>query len=239
MFLMRKPSLFAAFVVFAAALLIGSCTKKNGENKNLDPKDTQVFDIMSTKKGSWWLYSADDGSVFYRYATDRDTVKESLTYKYYYRIDTTSRLHEELPEFFGKNAGKYISLIDVDGTYRYFITYVILKDGAYTGMKWDNTERRRIQGVNLDMLIESQVMSVSDELVLNGKKYDSVIHVYNNLKAKLVGSPLYTDCGDLDVWFRKGLGIVKQSGKIDIAPAGVSLLSKQYSDYLLDYHIEP
>lgn len=226
-------------MVVILVILLTGCTKKNGENKNLDIKNSQTFDIMSTKKGSWWLYRADDGSVFYRYATGRDTVKESLLYKYYYRIDTTSRLREELPEFFGKNDGKYISLIDLDGTYRYFITYVILKDSSYRGQKWDNTERRRIQGFNLDMLIESEVKSVSDVLVLNGRTYDSVIHVYNNLKAKLVGTPLYTDCGDLDVWFRKGVGIVKEDGKIDISPAGVSALSKNYGDYLLDYHIEP
>lgn len=226
-------------MVVILVILLTGCTKKNGENKNLDIKNSQTFDIMSSKKGSWWLYRADDGSVFYRYATGRDTVKESLLYKYYYRIDTTSRLREELPEFFGKNDGKYISLIDLDGTYRYFITYVILKDSSYRGQKWDNTERRRIQGFNLDMLIESEVKSVSDVLVLNGRTYDSVIHVYNNLKAKLVGTPLYTDCGDLDVWFRKGVGIVKEDGKIDISPAGVSALSKNYGDYLLDYHIEP
>lgn len=234
---MRKISVLT--LILAIFVSLAACTKKNGENKNLDIKNNQVFDIMSSKSGSWWLYHADDGSVFYRYATGRDTIKESLQYKYYYRIDTTSRLREELPEFFGKNDGKYISLIDLDGTYRYFITYVILKDGAYLGQKWDNTERRRIQGVNLDMLIESEVKSVSDVLVLNGRTYDSVIHVYNNLKAKLVGTPFYTDCGDLDVWFRKGVGIVKEAGNINIAPGGVSLLSKSYGDYLLDYHIEP
>lgn len=226
-------------LILLFALFVGACTKKNGENKNLDPNKAQAFDIMSTKKGSWWLYAADDGSVFYRYATGRDTLKESLWYKYFYRIDTTSRLKEELPEFFGKNDGKYLSLIDVDGTYRYFITYVILKEGAYQGQKWENTERRKIQGFNLDMYIASEVISVNDVLELNGHRYDSVIHVYNDLKAKLVGTPLYTDCGDLDVWFRKGIGIIKEDGKIDIAPVGVSLLSKSYKDYLLEYHIEP
>jgi hypothetical protein len=226
-------------LVFLLALVIGACTKKNGENKNLDPNNTQVFDIMSTKKGSWWLYAADDGSVFYRYATGRDTLKESLLYKYYFRIDTTSRLREELPEFFGKNDGKYLSLIDVDGTYRYFITYVILKDGAYMGQKWENTERRKIQGFNLDLFIGSEVLSVNEVLEINGHRYDSVIHVYNDLKAKLVGTPLYTDVGDLDVWFRKGIGIIKEDGKIDIAPVGISLLSKTYKDHLLNYYIEP
>lgn len=237
MFAMNRS--FFLVAALGVCLLMAACTKKNGENKNLDPTKNEVFDIMSTKKGSWWLYLADDGSVFYRYATDRDTVKDEILYKYYYRIDTTSRLREEIPEFFGKNSGKYISLIDLDGSYKYFITYVILKDGPYMGQKWDNTERRRVQGVNLDMLIESEVKSVSDVLELNGHRYDSVIHVYNNLKAKIVGTPLYTDCGDLDVWFKKGVGILKEKGAIDIAPAGVSVLSKNYGDYLLGYYIEP
>ncbi|MGC4058029.1 MAG: hypothetical protein QM743_07890 [Chitinophagaceae bacterium] len=230
---------FAVCGLFLSAGLLSSCTKKNGENQNLDPNNNQTFDIMSTKSGSWWLYNADDGSVFYRYATDKDTSKDAILYKYYYRIDTTSRLREQIPEFFGKNSGKYISLIDLDGKQKNYITYVILKEGAYVGQSWDNTERRKIEGVNVDMLIESEVKSVSDVLVLNGHPYDSVIHVYNNLKAKIVGTPLYTDCGDLDVWFRIGVGILKENGNIDISPAGVSLLSKTYKDYLLEYHVEP
>jgi hypothetical protein len=51
--------------------------------------------------------------------------------------------------------------------------------------------------------------------------------------------PAYVSCGSLEVWFKKGVGIIKDKGNIDVAPAGVSLVKKDYGDELLDYHIEP
>ncbi|MES2478253.1 MAG: hypothetical protein V4561_04155 [Bacteroidota bacterium] len=232
---MKKTPLLAAFLL----LCFCACKKKDGENQNLDRKNRQPFDIMSTKAGSWWLYKADDGAVFYRYATGKDSLVAGLYYDYFYRVDTTSVMKEQIPEYFGKNDSKYLSLIDVDSKQKDYITYVILKDGAYTGQTWQNTEDKKIQGWNLNMLIESQVINANEVLIVNGKVYENVIHVYNNLKAKSVVMPAYVSCGSLEVWFKKGVGIIKDKGNIDVAPAGVSLVKKDYGDELLEYHIEP
>ncbi|HTN16722.1 MAG TPA: hypothetical protein VL092_03510 [Chitinophagaceae bacterium] len=210
--------------------------KKDGDNQNLNNKDTKTYDFMSTKKGSWWLYKADDGSVFYRYATGQDSLVAGLTFSYYYRIDTTSTMKEQTPEYFGKNKDLYTSLIDLDGKQKDYITFIILKDNWHVGQTWDNAERKKISGFNVDMYIESEVKSVNEVLVYEGKTYDSVIHVYSELKAKLVVMPTYTRCGTLEVWFRKGTGIIREKGDIDVMSG---LVKKNYGDYLIDYHIEP
>lgn len=235
---MRKISLLSA-LFFVCITVFLSCKKKDGINNGIQNKNRQPFDIMSTKVGSWWLYKADDGAVFYRYATGRDSFVAGLTYDYFYRIETTSVMKEPTPEYFGKNDGKYISLIDLNGEQKDYITYVILIDNSYQGQTWDNTENRKIQGWNLNLLIESEILSVTESLTLEGKTYTDVIHVHNDLKAKSVVMPSYVKCGTLEVWFKKGVGILKEDGDIDISPAGVSLLSKKYADHLVDYHIEP
>ncbi|MFA6151295.1 MAG: hypothetical protein WC716_08245 [Chitinophagaceae bacterium] len=229
-----KLSLLAFVLLFFA-----SCTKKNGENNGLNNANKQPFDIMSTKSGSWWLYSADDGSVFYRYATGQDSLVAGLTYAYFYRIDTTSTMREHIPEYFGKNDGKYLSLIDVDGKEKDYITYVILKENPYTGQSWTNTETKKIQGFNVNMYIESNVVNANESITSNGKTYDSIVHVYNKLQAKLPTMVAYTNCGVLEVWFKKGVGIIKDKGNIEIAPAGVTLVKKDYGDILLDYYKAP
>jgi hypothetical protein len=144
-------------------------------------------------------------------------------------------MKEHIPEYFGKNKDLYLSLIDLDGKEQTYITYVILKENWYPGMKWTNTETKKIDGWNVDMYIESEVQSVTDVLTLNGKTYDNVIHVYNDLKAKSVVMPAYIKCGTLEVWFKKGVGILKEKGDIDILSGTVK---KNYADYLLDYHFE-
>ncbi len=226
---------FSSSLLLVLLVSFNACTKKGGENNGLLNVNKQKFDIMSTKKGSWWLYKAEDGAVFYRYATGRDTLQSGLTFDYFYRIDTTSVMKEEIPEFFGKNDGKYISLIDVDGSFTNYITYVILKEGAFTGQTWNNTERKKIEGFNLDMLIESKVVNANETIVVQGKTYEGVVHVYNDLKAKSVAMPTYVDCGELEVWFKVGVGIIKNQGNFDL----VGLVTKKYSDELLEYHIEP
>ena len=57
-------------------MMATACKKPIGDNKNLDPKNQVQNDYMSTKPGSWWLFAAEDGSVFRRMATGRDSTTE-------------------------------------------------------------------------------------------------------------------------------------------------------------------
>jgi hypothetical protein len=228
-----KRFLLPAGCLLLSIVLFSAC-KKKGDN-NFDNKDTKAYDFMSTKKGSWWLYKADDGSVFYRYAAGRDSTVAGLTFSYYYRIDTTSVMREQTPEYFGKNKDFYTTLIDLDGKQKDYITFIILKDNWYVGQKWDNAETKKISGWNVDMYIESEVKSTTEVLEYNGKTYDNVIHVFSDLKAKSVAMPAYIKCGTLEVWFKKDVGVIREKGDINV----IGLVKKEYGDYLLDYYIEP
>jgi hypothetical protein len=230
-----KQSFFKSILFISCLFVIGACTKKNGENQGIVESNYRPFDLMTTKSGSWWLYAAADGAVFYRYATGTEAKVDGITYSYFYRIDTTSSDRDHIPEYYGKNLDRYISLVDVDGSQTSYIRYIILKDSWFVGQKWTNTESQKIQGWNLDMVIESEVKSTNDSLTYNGNTYYDVVHVYNDLKAKSVVMPAYVNCGKLEVWFKKGVGIIREKGDFNI----VGLVSKTYEDWILDYHIEP
>lgn len=227
----------AGIVLLALALGAGSCTKKNGENQGLMAEDQRPYDLNSTKSGSTWIYGSKDGTIFTRYATGRDTTMNGLQYDYFYRIDSSSKY--QTPEFFGKNKDRYLTLIDLDGSMNTYITFVFLKDNPVKGLGWKNTESKKIQGFNVDMLIESSVVSTDRTLVHNGHVFNNVIEVSSQLKAKLKLSPGYTDCGDLRVWFAKDVGIIKEIGDLTIRVAGITMLKKEYDDSLISYHIEP
>jgi hypothetical protein len=232
-----KSLLKITIILFLSNLLLG-CKKKNVE-KVIDNTNRQQMDAFSTKKGSWTLLSSDDGSVFYRYATSETRDIKGLKMEYFYRIDTTSVMKEKIPEYYGKFDGKYLSMIDLDGSSKDYINFVYFKEGFTTGMSWYNEEKEIIQGWNLVMGIDSKILNDNESLMVNGKIYDNVIHVFNNLKARLAIMPTMVDCGDLEIWYKKGIGIIKNKGNIKIAPAGVTLVEKVYSDQILDYHLEP
>jgi hypothetical protein len=226
-----------AFVLVLTLFLMSSCKKKNPERVT-DNSKRQVMDAFSTNKGTWWLFNAEDGAVFYRYATGETGGIKGLTMEYYYRIDTTSDEKEHIPEYYGKFEGKYLSMIDLDGGAKDYINFVYLKENYHTGMEWYNEEKEKIQGWNVVMGIDSKIVNDNETLVINGKIYDSVVHIFNNLKARLTVMPAMVDCGDLEVWYKKGIGLIKNKGNIRIAPAGAVLVEKVYGDQLLDYHIE-
>lgn len=227
---------YTTILIFVSSLF--SCKKKDIE-KVTDNTKRQPMDAFSTKKGSWWLYSAEDGSVFYRYSTGETRDLKGLTMEYYYRIDTTSVMKEQIPEYYGKFDGKYLSMIDLDGSAKDYINFVFLKEGSTTGTTWYNEEKEKIQGWNVVLGIDSRVVNDNEIVVINGKVYENVVHVFNNLKARLTVMPAMVDCGDLEIWYKKGIGIIKNKGNIKMAPGGVTLVEKVYGDQILDYYVEP
>ena len=231
-----------ALYKITSALLLSSllfaCKKKEVE-KVTDNTKRQEMDAFSTKKGSWCLYNNGDGGVFYRYATGETRDIKGLKMEYFYRIDTTSVMREKIPEYYGKFDGKYLSMIDLDGSAKDYINFIYFKEGLTTGKVWYNEEKEKIQGWSIVMGIDSRIVNDNETIVINGKTYENVIHVFNNLKARLTIMPAMVDCGDLEIWYKKGIGIIKNQGNIKIAPAGTTLVEKVYSDQILDYHIEP
>lgn len=231
-------ALYKITTILLLSNLLFGCKKKVAE-KVTDNSKRQEMDAFSTKKGSWALYNAEDGSVFYRYATGETRDIKGLKMEYFYRVDTTSVMKEQIPEYYGKFDGKYLSMIDLDGSAKDYINFVFFKEAFTTGMTWYNEEKEKIQGWNIVMGIDSRIINDNETVVVNGKRYENVVHVFNNLRARLAVMPAMVDCGDLEIWYKKGIGIIKNKGNIKIAPGGVTLVEKVYSDQILDYYIEP
>lgn len=207
-----------------------SCKKEDGVNQNLNPNNQKPVDFMSTKVGSYWKYGARDGVAYTRYAREKDTMKNGLKYSYYERQDdSTGTL---MPEFFGKNGEYHITLIDLDGLQTTYLNYAFWKDSARKGDSWNNVGSvyHPLVG-NQDILIES--FQTDDGLTMSygGNVFTNVVHVHSDAKA----SAFNIKVGTFDIWFIKGIGVIREEAHIDIL--GAYTLS--HTDSLLSYHIEP
>lgn len=220
-------NLIIAVLACVAIVMVSSC-KKSGVNQNLDPNAQKDYDFMSTKSGSYWKYGSRSGVTYTRYARGKDTVKNGLKYSYFERIDTAAHL---LPEYFGKNNQYYITLIDLDGAETTYLPYVFWKDSAKTGDSWDNTGQvyHPLAG-NVDALIESDQSEDGLSMTIGSKTYTNVVHVHSDIKVTL----LSTRIGTMDIWFVKGLGVLREEFNIDIFGA----YTQSHTDSLIDYHIE-
>lgn len=221
----------AIVLTVALSELFFSC--KKGANEILDDNNDPVTDYMSTKQGSWWLYAANDGTVTRRVSKGIDSVKLGRVYNYYETTDTVSQ--HITPEYFGKNAGMFLMLVDLDGSETNYMNVVVQKDNPQVGDTWSNTGDITYSGLTFDLLAEGEVMAIGGVMTINGHTYTDVVEIKNKLKAKQTLQPFYTNCGTVKMWFKRGIGILKADYDISIA----SFFSKQYTDSLLDYHIVP
>jgi hypothetical protein len=226
---MNKNAIF--FLLLFTVLF--SCKKKDGANQNLDPNKQEGSNYMSTKPGSWWLFASRDGDVTKRMATGLDSVKNGLLCSYFERTDTNTKFIT--PEYFGKNVNKYVSLYDMDGAQKNYVTLVFLLDSATAGTSWTNTQDYTYNNIKTNLLVESNVEFTDGTLTLGDSTYKGVTKVHNNLKLKLAIAPTYSSVGRLDVWFAKGIGIIMEDVDVNI----LSQITKKYTDSLLSYHIEP
>ena len=164
----------AFLLVMTLAVLSYSC--KKGANEILDDNNDPVTDYMSTKQGSWWLYGANDGTVTRRVAKGIDSVKLDRTYNYYETIDTITQ--HITPEYFGKNAGMFLMLVDLDGSETNYMNVVVQKDNPQVGDTWTNTGDISYSGLSFDLLAEGEVMSIGGTMSINGHTYTlSLIHI--------------------------------------------------------------
>lgn len=221
----------AAILVLACPVLLFSC--KKGDNEKLAEDNDPVTGYMSTKAGSWWMYGSNDGTITRRVATGIDSAKLDRTYNYYETTDTLSQ--HVTPEYFGKNNDLFLMLIDLDGSETSYMNVVVQKDNAQVGDTWSNTGDITYSGMKFDLLAEGEVMATGGSMSINGHDYTDVVEIRNKLKAKPFLAPTYVNCGTVRMWFRKGVGILKADYDISIS----SFFSKQYTDSLIDYHLEP
>ena len=215
-----------------------ACTKKDGANQNIDPNKQEGSNYMSDKPGSWWLFGARTGEITRRVATGKDSTKNGLKFSYFEKIDENPQVEQSqwkrTPEYFGKNEGKYVSLFDMDGSQTNYVTLVFLQEGA---TEWTNTQDYNYQNTKINLLTESKVELSDGTLTLGDTTYEKVTKVHHTLKGKIALMPNYLNAGTLDIWFAKGIGIIKQDVDVKISIFGNTYAEKKYTDSLLSYHI--
>lgn len=230
-------NLKTSLLILGIAVAASACKKKEGDNTKLDPNNnTSIEGYMSTKAGSWWLYNTSESKILKRTATGLTKEKDGFVYDLYKMVDTTSSMQEEIDDFFAKNEENYISLLDLDGSQTNYVRAIIYKENAPIGNTWENTHTMSYSGLNFDILITSEIKGVNETKVINGVTYDSVFVTYNKLQGRqLPLFPLWQDCGYVELWFKRGVGILKREYDISI----LNVFSRTYHDEILSYHIAP
>jgi len=222
---------YLAFAALLTAASLASC-KKEGINEDLDPTTQQTFDFMSTKAGSEWQFASRDGITYTRYARGRDTVRNGLTYAYFERLQHPAPTPLKYqPEYFGKNNGRYITLLDVYGDGNTILEYVYWLDSAKNGDKWTNTGNIDVPTLgNTSVLTESEQVESGLTLSWNGQTFKDVIHVQSELK----GSAFNIYVGQVDMWFTREVGIIRQQADINILNG---FYTRFFCDSLVGYTI--
>lgn len=221
-----------SFLFLINCILFLSC-KKKGDNEKLDGPNTSVTDFMSTKEGSWWLYGSNESTVIKRMATGADSTKLDLFFDYYEALDTNT--NHITPEYFGKNGELYLTLIDIDGSQKNYIPAVVQKDNAKVGDTWLNTGDITYSGMKFDLKIEGEIESVNETITVGPHTFTNVVRTKSILKGKASAQPVFVKCGEVTMWFAKGIGIIKSNFEINI----LEIYKRKYSDSLIQYHIEP
>lgn len=218
-----------------ATVTLFSCKKKEGDNKS-DENNETVDGFMSTKVGSWWLYTSNEGHVNLLEATGRDSMVDNAMYDYYTMTDTASRTQYVTHTFYAKNGHNYLNLIDLDGSQTSFVPAIVFVDSATVGQTWLNTHTMRYSGLNVDLEIEGTVIATNDTEVINGKTFTGVTKVHSKLRGRQVPLvPVWTNCGTAEMWFVKGIGMIKRDFDIRI----LTFYTRDYEESIMDYYIEP
>jgi len=216
-------------VICLLSLCLFSCKKNDGVNQHLDPHGQLSYDFMPKNEGSWWRYGSQTDIPYNRYARNKDSVMLGLTYRYYERKDDSA--HGFQPEYFGKNNNFYLTLIDLDGSASNYVNYVYWKDSATLHTSWTNTASVNSPIGNVTITMSSSVAEYAISMTFSGQTFTNVMHVHSDCKGGLFN----TNLGTLDVWFVKGLGIIREEANFNL----LNQYKVKHTDSLIDYHIEP
>lgn len=205
-----------------------SCKKP----KPIDPTNEGIADFLPTNTQNWWLYEASDGTIFKRYFTGRDTVVDQFNYNLFEQVDTNTGTI--VKEFYAKFEGNYYTLLKVDNSGSAYVKSQVLNGDPKVGDEWTSNGSFNY-GVNIPTKLESEVMSVNNTFTLNNNVVlDSVIEVKSDLYGKL-NFVTWTNCGTITMKFRRGVGVISEDYNINVA----GFFQKQYSNHILNYHLEP
>lgn len=215
-------------LAFLCAGWMASCNKKEADNKIIDPKNNQEFDFMTSKDSSWWRYGSRDGVSYTRYARNRDSVRDGIPYRYFEHKEDANNYYEG--EFFVKNAGRFLTLIDVQGDGSQWLNYMFWKDGAVVGDTWvSEGEFKDPSWGSVSARVETEATEDNLSFTYGTHTYNKVHHAHSVLKA----SALNVKVGTIDMYYAENVGVIKQVIDINV----LSQIVINHVDSLVDYKI--
>lgn len=224
-----KKLLSVLCITACSGLLLSSCEPKKTE---LDPTNEGIDDFMPTKLENWWRYEANDNTVFRRYYTGRDTVIDGFNYNYFEQVDVNNGTI--VKEFYGKFEGNYYTLLKVDDEGTVMVQAKVLSGDPKVGDTWSNEGDFSYGGLDFQARVDGEVISVSDTATVNGVLLNDIITVRSKLNAKPAFGN-WMDCGTVVMRIKKNVGIISEDYDFHVG----TFVNKTYSNWLLEYHIEP
>ncbi|RQO31236.1 hypothetical protein DBR32_04505 [Taibaiella sp. KBW10] len=219
-------SLFSLSALLSV-LFFGSCKKK----KIIDPTNEGISTYLPTNVNNWWKYLASDGTVFKRYYTGRDTVVDGFNYNLFEQVDVNTGTI--VKEFYAKFEGNYYTLLQLDNSGTRYVKAIVLNENPQVGNTWESTGSFTY-GIAIPTKIEGKVTSINGTFTVNNVVVDSVVEVKSVLYGKL-NLLTWTNCGTIIMKFRRGLGIISENYDFNVG----GFFSKQYSNYITDYYVQP
>lgn len=212
------------------SLALGSCKKKEGDNQHLDDDNITIEDFMSTNPNSFWEYQSNEGEHFIRKPLGTTAIMNEREWDYYESTEQNTGWITK--EYFAQNGEYYVMLLDLDGSQTEYVEMIVHKEDANIGDLFTNSGTVSYSGFNIHIFIEGEVIETDLTYDLNGETIEGVTVIKNNFKAK-TGILPYVDCGDGELYFKEGLGILKMDIDLDI----MSFYTRTYKDELIDYFI--
>lgn len=224
---MKKLLSFTSLAAVAGLLFFSSC-----KPDEIDPTNEGIDDFMPTNVENWWRYEANDGTVFKRYYTGRDTNIQGFNYNYYEQVDVNNGTI--VKEFYGKFEGNYYSLLKINDDGTAFVKAMVLNSDPKVGNTWSNEGDFTYNGIQFSAKVDGEVLSITDTATVNGVLISDIVRVKTKLNAKVpLGS--WVDCGTVEMKIKKGVGIISEDYDIHV----LSFVNKTYKNWLLEYHIQP
>ncbi len=225
---MKKLLTLAGSAALASFLLLSSCKDKG----KINPDNEGIDDFMPTKVENWWRYEANDGTVFKRYYTGRDTNIQGFNYNYYEQVNVNNGTI--VKEFYGKFEGNYYTLLKINDEGTLFVQAKVLNEDPKVGDTWTNAGDFEYSGVAFSAKVDGEVVSISETATVNGLVLNDIVKVKSRLFAKVPAGE-WIDCGTVEMKIKKGVGIISEDYDIHVG----TWVNKIYKNWLLEYHIEP
>jgi hypothetical protein len=205
-------------LLFIASILIISACKKNENNNTPTSHDK----YLTTSAGSTWSYHETDSSgaspVNSDYTITSSSSDTSINSKSYHIYNNSAGGNQYL-NITGNDYYQFDSLPAGFGAGVFERLY--LKDSAYAGTNWSETQTVSVTGVPfpVPVTINYSIAEINISRTVNSIKYSNVIHVSATISSALIPASSLTS--SLNSYYAPKYGLIESSTKINLDYTGL------------------